>query len=202
MQINYKWWFDPVLSKIWLDLILLTFCKINLFSEKHKFRINYFWTCVFHYINIFCKKLKYRIKPKFSNDRIRQSLVFFFLHFWKKITTTGSSHSLSPNGQGYNCAKYTGSLASADFSGCVFHSCAFSKNSPNIQLMWFSLYKWRNSFTHAFWVTNDFKYCRFGPCGFLPSLKKSTIQGPVYIFSLFYLEFYIVKFNIGLIEIV
>ena len=38
---------------------------------------------------------------------------------------------------------------------CWFHLCAFSKNSPNIQLIRFSLHKWRNSFTHAFLVTND-----------------------------------------------
>ena len=46
-------------------------------------------------------------------------------------------------------------LGSCGFQWCSFHSCAFSKNSPNIQLMRFSLHKWRNSFTHAFLVTND-----------------------------------------------
>ena len=35
-----------------------------------------------------------------------------------------------------------------------FHLCAFTKNSPNIQLMGFSLHKWKNSFTHAFLDTN------------------------------------------------
>ena len=50
-------------------------------------------------MNIFCKKLKYRIKPNFSKDRIRPPHVFFSA-FLKKITTTGSSHFLSPNGQG------------------------------------------------------------------------------------------------------
>ena len=51
-------------------------------------------------------------------------------------------------------------LGSCGFQWCGFHSCGFhssgfSKNSPNIQLMQFSLHKWRNSFTHAFLVTND-----------------------------------------------
>ena len=46
-------------------------------------------------------------------------------------------------------------LDSCGFQWCGFHLCAFSKNSPNIQLMLFSLGKLRNSFTHAFLVTND-----------------------------------------------
>ena len=70
---------------------------------------------------------------------------------------------------------YTGSLAPADFSGAVSNLCAFSRNSPNIQLIWFWLLKWRNSFTHAFLVTNE--CCRFGSCEFLLDLKKCTSQG-------------------------
>ena len=46
-------------------------------------------------------------------------------------------------------------LGSCGFQWCSFHSCAFSKNSPNIQLMQFSLHKWRKSFTSAFLVIND-----------------------------------------------
>ena len=46
-------------------------------------------------------------------------------------------------------------LGSCGFQWCVFHLCTFSKNSPNIQLIRFSLHKWRNSFNHSFWVTND-----------------------------------------------
>ena len=46
-------------------------------------------------------------------------------------------------------------LGSCGFLWCVFHS--FSKNSLNIQLMWFSLHKWRNSFTHAFLVAIDLR---------------------------------------------
>ena len=46
-------------------------------------------------------------------------------------------------------------LDSCGFQWCSFHLCTFSKNSPNIQLMRFSLHKQRNSFTHAFLVTND-----------------------------------------------
>ena len=37
-------------------------------------------------------------------------------------------------------------LGSWRFQWCVFHSYAFSKNSPNIQLMRFSLHTWRNPF--------------------------------------------------------
>ena len=47
--------------------------------------------------------LKYRIKPNFSKDSIRPPLVIIFA-FLKKITMTGSSHFLSPNGQGYKHA--------------------------------------------------------------------------------------------------
>ena len=63
------------------------------FREKLKFKINYFWTCVFHYINIFCKKLEYEIKPNFSKNRFKKC---------KKITTTTGSSvnflSYEPNG--------------------------------------------------------------------------------------------------------
>ena len=43
-------------------------------------------------------------------------------------------------------------LSSCGFQWCGFHSCVVSENSPNIQLMWFSLHNWRNPFTHAFLV--------------------------------------------------
>ena len=46
-------------------------------------------------------------------------------------------------------------LCSCGFQWCRFHLYVFLKNSPNIQLMQFSLQKCRNSFTRAFWVTND-----------------------------------------------
>ena len=45
--------------------------------EKHKFRFNYFRTCVFHYENIFCKKVKHIIKPNFSKYKIRPPLLIF-----------------------------------------------------------------------------------------------------------------------------
>ena len=45
--------------------------------------------------------LKYWIKPNFPNGRITPTLVIFFFAFLKKITTTGSSLFLSPNGQGF-----------------------------------------------------------------------------------------------------
>ena len=45
-------------------------------------------------------------------------------------------------------------LGSCGFQWCSFNSCAFSKNSTNIQLMQFSLNEWRNSFTHVFLGSN------------------------------------------------
>ena len=48
------------------------------------------------------------------------------------------------------------------FQWCIFHSCAFSKNSPNIQLMRFSLH-----------IVKEF-------CGFLPDLKKARAKDLVY----------------------
>ena len=74
-------------------------------------------------------------------------------------------------------------LGSRGFQWCGFHSCAFSKNSTNIQLMQFSLHQWRKSFTHAFWVTNDlmsefgscwFQWCGFHSCAF--SISSPNIQ--------------------------
>ena len=73
-----------------------SFCKKYLCSENYKFRIIFFWTCVFYYLDIFCKKLKYEIKPNFAKGRIRPPLVIF-----SAFLKTGSSHFLSPNGQGY-----------------------------------------------------------------------------------------------------
>ena len=74
-------------SKNIINITTLTFCQKYLCSKKHKFtfRIGYFWTCVFLYITIFCKKLKYGIKPNFSNDWIRPTHVIF----WKKIQRLG-----------------------------------------------------------------------------------------------------------------
>ena len=54
---------------------------------------------------------------------------------------------------------YTGFLAPADFSGAGF-TCA------NIQLMQFLLHKRRNSFTHAFLVTNDLSAADLAPADF------------------------------------
>ena len=81
----------------------VTFFKKYLCSENHKFRFDYFWTCDFHFINIFWKKLEYRIKPKFSKYKIRPPLVIFFKNAEKISTTRSSGNFLSPesNGQGY-----------------------------------------------------------------------------------------------------
>ena len=65
---------------------------------------------------------------------------------------------------------YTGFWASADFSGAFFTHVHYQKNSLSIQLMQFSLHKWRNSFTHAF-------CCGFGSHGSLQDLKTCTSQG-------------------------
>ena len=52
-------------------------------------------------------------------------------------------------------------LASCGFQWFGFHLCVVSKSSPNIQLMQFSLHNWRNSFTHAFLVTNELSAADF-----------------------------------------
>ena len=67
-------------------------------------------------------------------------LMFLFFHFQVRHNSLWSIHRV---------------LGYCVFQWCGFHSCTFSKNSPNIQLMRFSLHKWRNSFTCAFLVTND-----------------------------------------------
>ena len=56
-------------------IVVIFFFKKYFCSENHKFRFNYFWTCDFHYINIFCKKN--------YNDWIKC--------ISKKFTTTGST---------------------------------------------------------------------------------------------------------------
>ena len=67
---------------------------------------------------------------------------------------------------------YTGSLALADFSSVVFTCTHFSPSSPNIQLMWFSLNKWRNSLTHSFLFRNDQRAASLAHADFLPNLTK------------------------------
>ena len=54
-------------------------------------------------------------------------------------------------------------LGSCWFLWCGFHLCAFSKHSPNIQIMQFSLHRWRNSFTLAFWLRIWFMQILFRP---------------------------------------
>ena len=60
--------FGSELRKFALDFVVLC-------SEKHKFRINYFWTCVFHNIR--------KCFEKNYSNKIRAPLPIF-LHFWKK----------------------------------------------------------------------------------------------------------------------
>ena len=57
-----------------------------------------------------------------------------------------------------------------------FHSFTFSKNCPKIQLLRFLLHNRRNSFTHAFLVTNDFSAADMVHADFCH--KKRTGQGP------------------------
>ena len=66
----------------------------------------------------------------------------------------------------YICSIVHRILGSCGFQWCGFHSCALSKNSPNIQLMQFTLHKWRNSFTHAFLVTIDLSAADLAPVDF------------------------------------
>ena len=57
-------------------------------------------------------------------------------------------------------------LGSCEFQWCLFHPCIFSKNSPNIQLMRFSLHKGKNFFAHVFWVTNHLSAADMVPAVF------------------------------------
>ena len=77
-------------------------------------------------------------------------------------------------------------LGSWGFQWCGFHSCAFSKNSSNIQVMQFSVDTWMNFFTHSFLVTNDSGAAGFFHVDFCQTLKH-TSQGLilVHIFAIF-----------------
>ena len=90
---------DPVVVIFFKNAEKNTWGGLILFLEKFGLilgsELTWSYTLTFYYMNIFCKKLKYRIKPNFSKDRIRPPHVFFSA-FLKKITTTGSSHFLSP----------------------------------------------------------------------------------------------------------
>ena len=56
----------------------------------------------------------------------------------------------------YLASAYTGSLAPPDFSGLVFTCGHFQKIVQTSSLCNFHYISERNSFTHAFLVTNDF----------------------------------------------
>ena len=71
-------------------------------------------------------------------------------------------------------------LGFCGFQWCGFHLYAFSKNSPNIQLMRFSLHKWRNSLTHAFFVTNDSSAADLVNVDFCQTSKNAGAKDQVY----------------------
>ena len=72
-------------------------------------------------------------------------------------------------------------LGSCGFQWCGFHSCTFSKNSPNIQLMWFSVHNWRNSFTHVFLVINDLSAADLVHANFCQTKKTARSKDWVYV---------------------
>jgi hypothetical protein len=47
--------------------------------------------------------------------------------------------------------------------------------------MQFSLLKWRNSFTHAFWVTNDLSAADLVPAVFCQTEKNAQAKDQVYM---------------------
>ena len=75
-------------------------------------------------------------------------------------------------------------MGSCRFHWWGFHLCAFSKHSPNIQLMQFSLHKWRNSFTLAFLVTNDLGAADLDHADFWQTYKKRMSQGPAVLHTI------------------
>ena len=97
MQKNHKWWSDHVLRIIWYDPTLQPFTKDVYVVKNTNSELTWPYILTFYYMNIFCKKVKYRIKTNFSKYKIRPPLVFFTV-FLKKITMTRSSPEL--NGQG------------------------------------------------------------------------------------------------------
>ena len=94
----------------------LTFFKKYLCSEKYKFRNNWFWICVFHYMNIFWKKLEYGIKLNFPKDSIRLPLVIFFCIFETNYINKIKSFSNS---------KWTGLESVANNLPYFFKSCRY-----------------------------------------------------------------------------
>ena len=69
-------------------------------------------------------------------------------------------------------------LGSCGFQRWGFQMCTFSKNRLIIQLMQFSLHKWRNSFTHAFLVINDISAVRIWLLRIFARPKKMHGPGP------------------------
>ena len=83
-SVGFNWCFDPILV-IFFEMIFFPFQKKLQVLDQVHFK-------------------------KIYNDWISQHLYFFFA-FLKKITTTGSSHFLSPNEQGfYQCEFKTWNL--------------------------------------------------------------------------------------------
>ena len=84
---------------------------------------------------------------KAQNSRWVESEVIYLAHKEGVKTTEFSIYKYSIHSV----------LGSCRLQWCGIHLCAFSKNSPNISLCDFHyICKWKNSFTHAFLVTNDF----------------------------------------------
>ena len=81
--------------------------------------IYYFWTCAFHHINIFYKKLKYGIKPNFSKDWIKPPLVIFFA-FLKKILDDKIKCKLSKSRTKWTGLESCGAKTTKTFGWYIF----------------------------------------------------------------------------------
>ena len=121
------------------------FWKKYLCSENHKFRFNYFWTCDFHYINIFCKKN--------YNDWIKS--------ISKKFTTTGSSANfLSPDwdGQGSCDFHYLNIFVKKNYNDWIkWISKKFTTTGSTHTCNFFSIFEknyndWIKSFSKSRWT--------------------------------------------------
>ena len=140
--------------------------------EQWGFIHTYFCTII---ITLFLKKgkiktIKYLVVPTWF-DNVPPGLIPRYHSppptVWKASLLRGGSGYFLPRMQriafGFRAVKPSSRTLSRSSSALwhvEYHYCSidcevFKKGSPNIQIIWFSIHKWRNSFTREFLVIND-----------------------------------------------